>query len=204
MNTHLKLIGDVHGKKFDYLLLCENAKYTIQLGDHGFEYGHLMNLMPSHHKVLGGNHDNYDTISDWPHYLGDYGLHQVPQWGCIFYIRGGFSLDWRHRIKGVSWWQDEEMSLSQCREALAYYGRVGPSFVVSHECPADIVPLIMGSNHVKVIKTRTNQLLNQMFTVHQPKMWIFAHYHKSWRHCVRGTEFVCLNELECFNLETRS
>lgn len=201
MKVHLRLIGDVHGKSDPYLRLCRKAKYTIQLGDHGFEYSHLTNLMPSRHKVLGGNHDNYDKITDWPHYLGDYGSHQIPQWGCIFYIRGGFSLDWQYRAERVSWWQDEEMSMSQCHKALDYYEQVRPSFVISHECPMEVVRCIV--HPMLVIKTRTNQLLNQMFTIHQPKMWVFAHYHKSWRQSIKGTEFVCLNELECLDLRSR-
>lgn len=195
---HLRLIGDVHGYKDRYLELCRQATHTIQLGDHGFEYSHLLELMPTQHKILGGNHDNYDKITDWPHYLGDYGLHQIPEFNnCIFFVRGGFSIDRQYRIEGVSWWVKEELSIRQCHEALAKYNRTRPSFVISHECPIDIVPFVTDYTHI--IKTRTNQLLNQMFAIHQPKIWVFAHFHKTWRCHVDKTEFVCLNELECLD-----
>lgn len=199
MKIHLRLIGDVHGYKQRYLKRCRKAEHTIQLGDHGFNYDHLTELEPSKHKLLGGNHDNYDKITNWPHYLGDYGLHQIPELGCIFFIRGGFSLDRAYRTGGVDWWPDEEMSMKRCFEALSLYESVKPSFVVSHECPLEVISFLALSG--RAIKSRTNQLLNQMFSVHQPKMWVFAHYHTSLRLHVNGTEFICLDELECFDFK---
>jgi len=197
MNSHLRLIGDVHGHKQRYLQLCRKATHTIQLGDHGFSYDHLTGLSPSQHKILGGNHDNYDEITNWPHYLGNYGVHHVPKIGCIFFIRGGSSLDRQFRTEGIDWWPDEEMLTRRCLEALSLYESSRPSFVVSHECPLNIIPSLNLSG--RAIKTRTNQLLGQMFSIHQPKMWVFAHYHTSLRLYVNGTEFVCLDELECFD-----
>lgn len=197
MKIKLRLIGDVHGYKERYLGLCRKSLNSIQLGDHGFDYSHLRTLDGSQHKILGGNHDNYDEVDNWPHFLGDFGLHCVGDFDPIFFVRGGFSIDRQFGIEGKSWWTDEELSTNLCCQALAYYEEIKPQFVISHECPTDMIPHVINSE--MVIKTKTNQLLNQMFSVHQPKIWVFAHYHTSWRRVVDGTEFICLDELECMD-----
>jgi len=198
MKVPMRLIGDVHGHKELYLRLCQKAEYTIQLGDHGFDYDYLAQLSPKKHKILGGNHDNYDKIGDCPHYLGDFGVHKVAG-HCIFFIRGGFSLDWQLRTVGVSWWQNEEMSIRDCRHAIETYEDIRPRFVISHECPMDILGKVIHPREAMV--TRTGQMLNSMWAIHKPKMWVFAHYHKSWREQVKGTEFICLDELECLDFK---
>jgi len=202
MKAHLRLIGDVHGHVDRYRKLCRKALYTIQLGDHAFDYCHLNGLDPNYHKILGGNHDNYDKIEAWPHYLGDYGSYYVPDFGEIFFVRGGLSIDKHLRTERISWWPDEEMSMRKCYAAMSSYASAKPSFVISHTCPADAIPFVTNSGHM--IPSRTSQLLNQMFAIHQPLMWIFAHFHTSLRFHINETEFVCLNELECLDFEKRS
>ena len=201
MKSHLRLIGDVHGHKDNYRKLCRKALYTIQLGDHAFDYLHLNGLDPNYHQILGGNHDNYDLITAWPHYLGDYGLHQIPGFGDVFFVRGAFSIDRHLRTEGVNWWQDEEMSIRQGYRAIDLYKSIRPSFVISHTCPTDAISFVTKSGHL--IPSRTSQLLNQMFAIHQPPIWVFAHFHTSLRFQINGTEFVCLNELECLDFDRR-
>ncbi len=201
MKQHFRIIGDVHGYKEKYKKLCNKAEYTIQLGDNDFDYIHMDRLDPQKHKFFGGNHDNYDKINDQPHCLGDFGVHIIPNFGNIFFVRGGFSRDQWSRTENVSWWRDEELSFEQCREAISLYEHVKPSFMITHECPYDIVSHMIYPQ--SVIKTRTNQLLNVMLAAHQPKMWVFGHYHVSWRKRIDNTDFVCLNELECLNLGTK-
>lgn len=60
MSIHLRLIGDVHGDiQSQYVPTAQAAKYSIQLGDMGFNYAALNELDPQQHLFLGGNHDNY-------------------------------------------------------------------------------------------------------------------------------------------------
>lgn len=93
---------------------------------------------------------------------------------------------------------NEELSMEQCYDVLAEYEKVKPSFVVSHECPRSIVPYVTVSP--LIIPSRTNQLLERLFNIHQPDQWIFGHYHKSWSESIDGTQFTCLDELECLDL----
>ena len=189
MKTHLRIIGDVHGHKERYLRLCRKARYTIQLGDHDFDYGHLSNVSSSNHKFFGGNHDNYDQIAESPHCLGDYGVYEIPNFGSVFFVRGAFSVDQWKRKEGVDWWRDEELGMAQCYAALECYEAAKPSFVVTHTCPLDVTPHLIYPHAVQ--QTKTGQLLNRMFSVHQPKTWVFGHYHKSWKQTIDGTEFIC-------------
>lgn len=197
MKANFRLIGDVHGRYGPYHRLLRKAKSTVQVGDFGFKYETLSAVDARRHMILGGNHDNYDEMPNWPHFFGDFGVHTVEGFGDIFFIRGGLSIDRHLRTEGISWWANEELSMAKCYEALAEYKRVRPNFVVSHECPQTVVPHVTES--LRIIPSRTNQLLEQLFAIHQPRTWVFGHYHKSWRKMIDGTQFVCLDELECLD-----
>lgn len=198
MKTNFRLIGDVHGHYGRYHRLLHKAQSTIQVGDFGFKYTTLSTVDAKQHKVLAGNHDNYDELGKWPHFLGNYGIHSIIGFGDVFFIRGGLSIDRHLRREGVSWWAKEELSTAECYAALAEYSRIKPAFVVSHECPRSVVPYVTASQ--LIIPSRTNQLLEQMFAIHQPYKWVFGHYHRSWSKPIDGTQFICLNELECLDL----
>ena len=87
-------IGDVHGKYDLYLDICGVKERTLQIGDLGFRYGCLENLDPESHKIVAGNHDNYDTIAQFPNYLGDWGFHTLGGTE-FFFLRGAYSIDSR-------------------------------------------------------------------------------------------------------------
>ena len=204
MMTNFRIIGDVHGHWGRYHLLLRKAHFTLQVGDFGHDYATLSTVDANRHKFLGGNHDNYDKVEKWPHYLGNYGLHSVPGFGDIFFVRGGFSIDQKTggrndgpRITGVDWWPAEELCMADCYAAMEEYSRVRPDFMVTHECPVSVVPHVTRSSHV--LPSRTNQLLERMLEVHQPKRWVFGHYHQSWQMTIDGTHFTCLDELECLD-----
>jgi hypothetical protein len=33
-----------------------------------------------------------------------------------------------------------------------------------------------------------------MFELHQPKLWVFGHYHTDYDEVIQGTRFVCVNK----------
>lgn len=198
MITNFRLIGDVHGKYGQYHRLLRKARHTIQIGDFGFDYNTLSNVDAEQHRILGGNHDNYDEIEKWPHFLGNHGVHSVPGFGDLFFVRGGFSIDRHIRIEGHDWWRKEELDMGECYTAMTEYGIVRPDFVVTHACPTTIVPHVTESPWIA--PSRTCQLLERLFGTHQPKTWVFGHYHKSFDAIIDGTRFVCLDELECLDL----
>ena len=61
---------------------------------------------------MAGNHDNYDTIPNYPHYLGDCGFHTL-NGTEFFYLRGAYSIDRDSRTIGVDWWAQEEIPIEK-------------------------------------------------------------------------------------------
>lgn len=204
MNLHL--IGDIHGMFEEYYLPITsrlNDDPSIQIGDmgHGFPNSILPEL-PKQHRFIRGNHDNPELCLQHPNYLGEFGY--IEEWD-LFYIGGAWSIDWQMRKRGVTWWEDEELTMKQCNAALDLYLEKKPFHVVSHDCPeiAKISMLIhiAGSpNGVFNMPTRTNQLLQEMWEQHQPANWYFGHYHVSRKFKIKATSFRCLGEAEVLEI----
>ncbi len=203
--TWLRLIGDVHGKQTKYLEIANKSVYSIQLGDMGFDYSFIeQNLSSDHHKILGGNHDNYTVengkFSNQPsHFLGDFGVYSIPEFGDIFYVRGGNSIDKEYRTEGVNWWPLEEITLQQTQEALSFYKKHKPNFVITHECPTDLLDYV-GMPKEQALEwgiepSITAKLLQSMFEFHQPAIWCHGHHHKSMFIKYGSTTFISLGEL---------
>lgn len=224
--AYLRIIGDVHGKYDKYAHVAAGAEYSLQVGDMGFDYRYISRIVDSaKHKVIGGNHDNYTKhpcfVTDCgedcqicngkgyfygdqsKHFLGDYGIWQPPQFEPIFYLRGAWSIDWKYRTPEISWWEDEEIPYTQMMKALAFYTEKKPEFVVSHTVPFSIVPSIPFEKIFgeQLHKPRTEELLDQMYEAHQPKIWLFGHWHVNWEKVFvhprtgKETKFICIAEL---------
>ena len=130
------------------------------------------------------------------HYLGNYGRWTLPNTEkSIFFIRGGWSIDQKYRfVHKWPWWPREQMSMFEMESALHYYVGKKPDFVVSHEAPLSVL-MKVGLNAGKVIPTATNRLLDYMYKEHQPKYWVFAHYHQYINVKMGETHFIGLNML---------
>ena len=139
-------------------------------------------------------------------YLGDYGY--LPE-DRLFWLAGAFSIDKDYRIPGISWWEDEELSYSELETAIALYAEKKPEYVLSHECPARagraLLDGLMGpyfSAKGDCCTSRTSQALQAMFEIHQPKEWVFGHYHvdKQFKLAGSDTLFTCVAELSTYEL----
>jgi len=208
MRPHLRFIGDVHGYISYYIHLAENAEYSVQLGDMGFDYKQISKkLSADKHKILAGNHDNYEFfencfVNQTPHFLGDFGSYSVPQVGDIFFVRGGHSIDKNFRTWGVDWWSDEQLNYGQGEAALDLYKSLKPSIVISHECPSSVIPMVSTLDKWEgreIQPSYTAQLLENMLYAHQPKHWFFGHHHRSWSKVIGDTCFRCLDQLEVYD-----
>lgn len=229
LNPHLRIIGDVHGyvekpspghptsnsAGRSYMRLIRHAKYSIQLGDFAFRYDSLNKVDASHHCILAGNHDNYEAMKDYPHFLGNFGLHKIPLPYNdpleFFFIRGARSIDKKYRILGVSWWPEEELNYVQSANAYSAYVKARPALVITHDCPSEIVQLV-AKNRTGHTPSATNKLLQSCYERHKPKFWFFGHHHRDWQQYYDGsgvtlggrqvhnglrepTMFICLDEL---------
>ena len=194
----LTIIGDVHGLHDSYLNLATKCEATVQVGDFGFDYSCMSGMDPDAHKIIGGNHDNYDIVHLCPNYLGDYGMANVGGVG-FFFVRGERSVDANLRIEGRNWWRNEELDMANAYAAIESYSTNKPDIVITHGCPADVLPFFV-TNPSKVTPSRTAQFLDAMLNEHRPKLWVFGHHHRSETLKVGNTTFRCLNELESMEI----
>lgn len=194
MVSLLRLIGDVHGKVHVYKKLIKDCKHSIQLGDFAFDYQVLRCVNAKQHRILLGNHENYELRNKYPHFLPDYGVHCVDD-QLIFFIRGGFSVDWQYRVENIDWFREEELGFQSQREAFDMYCAIEPKIMISHECPASILSCVGKAQWSHLSPSTTSNLLQACFEVYQPQLWVFAHHHRRWQGHVNGTHFICLEEL---------
>lgn len=76
-----------------------------------------------------------------------------------------------------------------------------PDIVFSHECPTFISDIIGEPGLLRDFgyddgwHSFTAHLLSELYKIHQPKLWVFGHYHKRHDLYWEKTRFVCLEEL---------
>lgn len=208
----IRLVGDIHGKFWKYYETVKNVKYSIQLGDFGWRDSYELlqkHLDPNRHKVLLGNHEDYDYVDTvgFPHNLGNYGTFTLDG-QTFFFLRGAFSIDMKPRLMGQyrtgikSWFEQEELSHTELKKAIELYKQVKPDLVLTHDTPQSISELVGKPEVLRAfgfdppLKTTTQIALQTMFDYHQPKQWYFGHYHREWGRVYDGTMFKCLSELE--------
>ncbi len=200
------IVGDVHGNTKDYYNLVRDAEYSLQLGDLGFasNYKVLSDLNSDNHKVVAGNHDDYPIIESgtYPHFLGDYGCLEFGGLSEAFYVRGGRSIDYKYRKLGFDYFEQEELTYLQGYKCLEEYQRVKPKIVFSHECPSSVICMFPSRkwDGEWIRPSHTSHILQAMLEVHEPELWMFGHYHLSRNEMFGKCNFVCLAELETYEL----
>jgi len=203
-------IGDVHGKYKRYKgILRSSSGPTIQMGDmgvgfrkfpHGEEGGNppYYLMEPGGHRFIRGNHDNPGACRKHSQWIEDGHVEQ----GMMF-IGGATSIDRAMRIEGYSWWPDEECSTEQLYALTDKFVETKPRVMVTHDCPQDVAVELFGLHYKQDLEpggTRTRQAFQSMWSAHSPKLWVFGHWHQSRDIEIRGTRFVCLEELEARDL----
>ena len=207
------IIGDVHGLTDTYQKMVRRlpeGQRSVQIGDMGMGFkGVGLHEMSQDHKWFRGNHDNPEKCRANANYLGDYGY--LPE-DKLFWLAGGYSIDRSHRIEGVSWWRDEELSIEELGKAVNLYEESKPDYVLSHEAPTEAaiwilqsLGIIGGYKRSDNENSRTAQALQIMYEMHQPKEWVFGHFHVDKTFHLKQnsrTEFHCVGELSQYVLET--
>jgi hypothetical protein len=191
-------LGDVHGKwrELESILVEYRGDQVVQVGDFGLGFPERPregkdpeNLGP-HFKFIRGNHDNPEVCRLHPNYLGDFG---ITDYG-LAYLSGAWSIDFARRTPGIDWWDEEELKSSKLQLFIDMFKREKPEFMVSHDAPYFLYDRLVRSSFKN--KSRTTMALQEAFESHKPKFWVFGHHHLSMRERIKGTEFVCLDELE--------
>lgn len=195
------IIGDVHGLIRGYQNIINNCDFSICVGDFGFkkEWDWLQSHFGgSNHYINPGNHD-YGPVLQYQTNQSCGNFAYFDQFD-IFTVRGAESIDKHLRIDGIDWFRNEELNYREQLEAFDKYCEIKPKVVISHDCPQSVLESIfkMGWSYGK---TQTRTMLEMMFQEHQPELWIFGHHHTSKDEIVNGTRFICLDELETFDIE---
>lgn len=209
----IHFVGDVHGKTDQYQKKLRQkflGQNTFQVGDMGIGFpgtpGLHKDIMGDTHKWIRGNHDDPDKCAQLTDrgYLGNFGY--IKEFD-LFYVGGAFSIDHMWRVPGKSWWAGEENSYPELAEAINLYERVKPKYVFSHDTVSSAATWLLtaiagGFRSEKMLSadSRTAVALEQMFQIHQPKEWIFGHYHIDKSFNWKGTKFTCLNELNVYTI----
>jgi hypothetical protein len=85
-------------------------------------------------------------------------------------------------------------------KALDEYETIKPNIILSHDINTTISSFISNPSILKMfglkpdMVTMTQDLLEQMFEIYHPKMWIFGHYHKDFSIVYKNTRFMCIRE----------
>ena len=188
-----RAVGDVHGKMNQYLDIIQGCDQSIQVGDFGAGFVDLPEI-DTVHRQLRGNHDAPSVMKTYPNWIPD--GHSE---NGMFFVGGARSEDQHLRREGVSWWADEELSMSEFYDALDKYEQAKPDFLFTHDCPEYITHILLG--YVNIRPSRTQQFLESMRHIHKPKIHVFGHWHKSFDEVIDGTRYICLAELEYIDLD---
>lgn len=221
---NIRICGDVHSKQDSYINLVKDCDYSFQLGDMGFNYDKLKVLDPWKHKVLYGNHDRvivdkYDeVIREDDRFLTNYGIFSLDHMlnresfintkmktniPDIFYSRGEHSIDKAYRTPGLDWFEDEQLTYYKMLSAIECYAVNKPKIVISHGCPASIIPYVANPAfaHLNIKPSATAVMLEEMYRMHKPDFWFFGHHHRDKvMRPNNDTYFFCIDELSYIDL----
>lgn len=214
----IRFIGDIHGtfNRREYHQLLEDCEKSIQVGDMGLGFSKnddvsmFKDVDRSKHFFIRGNHDDPKVCQAQVNHI-DSG--QSDDHG-IFFVNGGWSIDgpgapWcpsysdpmrtPRRTEGRNWWSDEQHTQEELNELIEEYIDCKPEYVVSHEGPFTATDGMF--NPFERYVSRTAQALEDMYRAHQPKLWLFGHWHRP-RDVISGnTRFICLAECGYKDLE---
>lgn len=209
----LRIIGDVHGKVYQYHDLIKDVDFSIQVGDFGFmsRWEWLEDTIDSrYHRVLRGNHDYYGKVyENHPNSLTsisegcklfEYQDHEG-HYRNIFSVRGAMSIDKNIRTLGLDYFEEEELNWEQSNNVIDYYQNlkdIGDSIdiMISHDCPQFVRKQLFGI----IDKSNTSMLLNTLYDINPPRLWLFGHHHKSKTLVHESTTFECLTELGYYDI----
>jgi len=206
-----RIIGDIHGKVASYAAIADESEKSIQIGDFGFGFFdrgsyhersvHEFFDKNPQHRFIRGNHDDPARCREVSNFVEDGTVENK-----TMFIGGAWSIDYLNRHEGISWWRDEECSEEQFVNMTQGYIDIKPKIMITHDAPLEASKkmfldkgLGMGDN--KQIMTMTGNALQHMFEIHQPDVWIYGHWHGDITETIKGTEFICLNELSYMDIE---
>ena len=189
-------IGDIHGNtkivtKYGYRYRQDNV---IQIGDFGVGFGtEKWPHLPMNCRFIRGNHDNPNVCKKSPHWINDGHVEVTAKNNKIMFVGGANSIDVGMRTVGIDWWEDEELSYSELNNMINNYEEEKPDVMITHDGPFMIMrEMFSVSAHKPVNKNRTSDAFEAMIQIHQPKLWVFGHWHQNKTFDFKDTQFRCV------------
>ncbi len=216
--TKVRIVGDIHGG-FNYYSehILKGVPNSIQVGDFGIGFGgdywhekvNKFQLENPGHRFYRGNHDDPSRSKNMVGYIPD-GTIEMYGDTKVMYIGGAWSIDWARRIEGVSWWRDEQLSYDEFNKLIDLYEKEKPDIMFTHDAPISVTNemfiqtgLAIGGSNAKQIPNITNQALQTMFEIHQPKYWFFGHWHITMEQKIGNTRFHCIGENDYLDFDLK-
>lgn len=197
--TKIRFIGDTHGNMDAYKEITSDCEKSIQVGDMGVGFTDIP-VLGTNHTFIRGNHDDPTACKVHPRWIPDGSYWKEAR---MMFVGGAYSIDWMHRKEGVSWWQDEELSIMQLNDIINKYNGLRPEIMVTHNAPLSTTLRLFP--HLAIGNgDRTSQALQAMLEIHEPKLWIFGHWHLPKNEVIGKTRFLCLdiNQWADININT--
>ena len=207
----MRFIGDIHGAFNDYAnFYTVGADESIQVGDFGIGFGSDFwhskiedwQIQNPKHQFIRGNHDDPEKCATMPGYIKDGYVKDD-----MMFVGGAYSIDKHIRLANDwPWWENEQLSYREFEQIMDIYSVVKPNIMITHDCPQFAARHLFfdsGLCRGKQEPTITGQALEAMFRIHQPKLWIFGHYHIPMDRRLANTTFICVadNNYADINLE---
>jgi hypothetical protein len=221
MKKLVRLVGDIHGGFNEYSFYDLGVgrtrhmgdpvppEHSVQVGDFGIgfytPYWHdavndWMKKNPGH-RFIRGNHDDPAMCKTMAGYIPDGTIE-----GDVMYVGGAWSIDQAHRVEGVTWWRDEELSVDELNKLVDRFVQHKPRVMITHDCPTQVAwDMFISRGNARSgfgqLKTRTAEAFQAMWEMHQPEEWYFGHWHFTRDLTLHGTKFQCLGEHEYMDVE---
>jgi len=124
-------------------------------------------------------------------------LHYIPRGyvsGNVMFIGGADSIDKSLRTPGKDWFPEESISQRQFYRITDIQEYI--EVIVSHEAPLDFIRTVM-----KPKRMPSSLVMNQIFEIFKPKLWIFGHHHRSINESFNDCRMVGLNSGEVVEID---
>lgn len=195
----IRMIGDIHGDFESYDKIIKDLEETypgaksIQVGDYGIGFGNNPDIskVNKNHRFIRGNHDCLDECMLYDNFIVDGHLDRF-EGGSMMFIGGAWSIDRGYRQPYKDWWPDEEVSYEKAVALINGYEYIKPTIMVTHDMPRSASMNNFRLSEERVGKNMTNQMLDEMFKIHKPKLWIHGHWHIQYKTTFNDTTFVGL------------
>ena len=207
----IRIFGDIHGDIRGMRANQPTGHKSVQIGDFGFgftsvgdeRYRKFLMDNPGNF-FIRGNHDNpaecrknYSFIEDGE-IIDD-----------VLYIGGAWSIDWKYREEGISWWADEEVSEEKFTEIFEKVKTERPSYMITHEGPNPATQKMfidknLGMFGVGLIENTTNKWLTRILEEAPPKVWFYGHWHVTSIDKIGDTTFVCVGEQDYVDFDEKT